>query len=99
MKSLVIGAAVFLAAIGSAGAQPPPPNYVPVPPPRQEFVPPPPGERMVWEPGHWRWDGFRYEWERGHYIERHEHHHRYVEGRWDWAPREGRYVWVPPHWD
>src|SRR3954469_5818613 len=106
MKCLVIGAAVFFVGIGSAGAQPPPPGYAqppppgyapipppgyaPIPPPRAEVVPRPPHGRVVWEPGHWHWDGFRYVWIGGRYVERGPRHGHYAEGRWIWAPREGR---------
>ena len=101
MKWLIAGAAaVFALGIGSASAQPPPPpSYAPIPPPRMEVVPPPPGGRMVWEPGHWHWDGFRYEWRPGRYVVRGPHYGRYVEGRWIWAPREGRWLWRAAHWE
>ena len=35
-----------------------------------EALPPPPGVYYVWRPGHWRWDGFRYAWVKGHYVRR-----------------------------
>lgn len=95
MKWILAGASVFLIGLGSAQAQPPPPSYAPVPPPRYEAVPPPPGPRVVWEPGHWHWDGVRYVWIGGHYVQRHRHPMRWVEGRWVW---HGRWVWVPAHW-
>jgi len=98
MKWIVAAATAFLIGIGSAAAQPPPPGYAPIPPPRHEFVPPPPpGARVVWEPGHWHWDGVRYFWIDGHYIE--ARRGRYAEGRWVWAPVEGRWVWRPAHWE
>jgi hypothetical protein len=101
MKWLVVGATVFLVGIGSANSQPPPPppNYAPIPPPRVETVPPPPGARMVWEPGHWFWNGHRYVWVDGRYVERRPSYGHYVEGRWVWAPREGRWIWRPAHWE
>jgi WXXGXW repeat (2 copies) len=37
---------------------------------RVEVVPPPPRETVVWEPGRWHWDGRRYVWIGGHYVER-----------------------------
>lgn len=84
--------------VGSAVAQPAPPPYTMVPPPRYERVPPPRGERMVWEPGHWQWNGRQYVWRGGHYIPRREHWHAYVPGRWAWAPRLQRWEWIAPHW-
>ena len=106
MKWLFAGAAIALIS-GSAGAQPPPPGYAPmppptyapIPPPRREFVPPPPGPRVVWEPGHWHWNGFRYVWFGGHYVERRPEYGRYAEGRWVWGPREGRWIWRRAHWE
>jgi hypothetical protein len=94
MKWLVVGATVFLVGIGSASAQPPPPGYAPVPPPQAEVVPGPPNRHVVWEPGHWHWDGYRYVWIAGHYTERRRGH--WVEGRWAW--RGGVWTWVPAHW-
>jgi hypothetical protein len=100
MKWFGAGIAVFLIGVGSAVAQPPPPpaTYAPIPPPRAETVPPPPGRRMLWEPGHWHWNGVRYIWIDGRYIPRQPHYGRYVEGRWAWAPHQNRWIWVPAHW-
>ena len=39
----------------------------PPPPPRVEYRPPGPPFPAVWVPGHWRWNGYRYIWIRGHY--------------------------------
>ena len=96
----LFAAALLLLSLGNAVAQPPPgpPGYAPIPPPRYERMPPPPGEHFFWEPGHWHWDGVRYAWIVGHYVERHRGGH-WVEGGWVWAPREGRWVWRPARWD
>ncbi len=70
-------------------------GYPPVPALREEMIPPPPRERMLWEPGHWHWNGGQYVWIRGHYIER----GRFT--RWEhghWEIRGGVQVWVPGHW-
>ena len=98
MKLLVAVTTVLLLGIGAAGAQPPP-SYAPVPPPRHESMPPPPHPRAIWQPGHWHWTGMRYDWMPGHYVERHPHYGRWVEGNWIWAPREGRWVWRGAHWE
>jgi hypothetical protein len=42
----------------------PPPAPIPI----VEQVPPPPPGYYVWRPGHWRWNGYRYVWVRGHYV-------------------------------
>ena len=98
MRWRIAGAAVAVAWISSANAQPPPPDYAAIPPPRYETVPPPPGPRMVWEPGHWHWNGASYIWIGGHYIVARPHHLHWIEGRWVWAPRAGRWVWAAAHW-
>lgn len=41
--------------------------YRPPPPPLTEYRPPYPAYPVVWVPGHWRWNGYRYIWVRGHY--------------------------------
>jgi hypothetical protein len=100
MKWLVVGATVFAIGIGSAGAQPPPPpSYAPIPPPRAEVVPPLPGPRVVWEPGHWHWNGYRYIWIGGRYVDRRPGYGHYVEGRWIWSRQQGRWIWRPAHWE
>ena len=99
MKWVAVGAVVLLAATVSAGAHPPPPTYAPIPPPRHEVVPPPPGARMIWEPGHWHWNGYRYIWIDGRYVQRQPHYGHYADGRWVWAPGQGRWVWRPAHWE
>jgi hypothetical protein len=65
-----------------------------VPALRYEAVPPPPrGVRMVWQPGHYQWNGADYMWIPGQYVPARETYHRWVHGHWD-GP-----VWVPAHWD
>jgi len=82
-------------AAGEAVAQPAPPSAIPPlqaePPP-----PPPPGERFVWEPGHWHWDGVGWEWHRGRYVIRRAGWHEFVHGEWVLRPRG--WVWIPGHW-
>jgi hypothetical protein len=70
--------------------------YSSPPPLREEVVPPPPNEQVVWEPGHWRWDGHDWQWLPGHYETR-----PYAEAVWipgHWAERNGGWVWVAGHW-
>ena len=52
---------------------------------------------MVWEPGHWHWDGREYVWVGGHYIRPVRANARYVHARWRW--NGGAWVWVPGHWE
>ena len=95
MKQLSLAALLVLVTGYTAVAQPPPPGYAPIPPPRYEAVPPPPGGPMVWQPGHWHWDGVRYVWIGGHYVPRFNRPAHWVPGHWVW---QGRWVWVPAHW-
>jgi len=71
--------------------------YPPVPAARVEVVPSAPSATVVWEPGHWRWNGATYEWLPGSYVER-----TVVTGtRWvepHWEGRGGSWVWVDGHW-
>ena len=56
------------------------------PGPRYERIPPPPRHRreiVVWRQGHWHWNGRRWVWINGRYIDR---------------PRRGA-IWVPGHWE
>lgn len=89
-----LAAALGLGIAGSETAQAQ--GYPPLPPPRFEPPPPPPPPGMIWEPGHYRWNGYRYAWVPGHYIQRRPHYGQFVPGHW--ANRGGAWVWVPQHW-
>ena len=88
------------------GYAPPPPGYAPppgtvlvpsAPPPvRVEAVPPPPPYPAVWQPGFWRWDGYRYRWARGHYVRPPRERHEWVAGHWEVRP--GGHFWVEGFW-
>ena len=80
---LLIGSAAGSLAGCIYEAPPPPPRGIyrtvpverPRPPPPPIIVerpPPPPREHpyWAWQPGHWHWDGYRWVWLRGHYVER-----------------------------
>jgi hypothetical protein len=66
------------------------------PDPRVEVVPVAPRGRLVWQPGHWRWDGHDYRWVSGHYVAVPRHRHHWVDGHW--AHRPGGWVWIEGHW-
>ena len=91
-----IALAALLMAVGHSAlvaAQP----YPGIPALREERIPPPPpGARMVWEPGHWQWDGRAYAWVGGHYVRPGRAHAQWVHGHW--ANQGGRWVWVGGHW-
>jgi hypothetical protein len=96
-RTALLQASVFATlALAVAGCVVQPVNsYPPVPEPRAEVIPPPPQPNLVWQPGHYQWDGRAYRWEPGRYINRPYGTH-WVRGHW--APEGGRQVWVAPHW-
>jgi hypothetical protein len=69
------------------------------PAPRVEVIPvaPGPADVWVWRPGHWRWNGADYVWQRGHYARRIRAGADWIPGHWDATP-SGHYVWVGGHW-
>lgn len=68
------------------------------PPPRGpvEVVPVVPHPGWVWQPGFYRWNGVRYIWIPGAYIQPPFLRARWIAGHWRPAP--GGYVWIPGHW-
>ncbi len=97
IRAILVAATLALGLADTAVAQPPP-AYAPIPPPRYERMPPPPpGARVVWEPGHWHWNGRGYVWYGGHYVNVRPQYHHYEPGRW--VDRGGRWVWMPAHWE
>lgn len=66
------------------------------PAPRVEVIPAAPAERMVWNPGHWQWDGREYAWVPGHYVERPFREARWAPGHW--IERDGGWVWEDGRW-
>jgi hypothetical protein len=74
----------------------------PRPPPavRYEVAPPLPTERremLVWDPGHWRWDGHDWDWVPGHYVERPHREAHWEPGHWTERPN-GKWVWIDGQW-
>lgn len=72
----------------------------PPPPMRYEVAPPLPPERaelMVWDPGHWHWDGHDWDWVPGHYVKRPHREAHWVPGHWDARPN-GTWIWVAGRW-
>jgi hypothetical protein len=66
------------------------------PPPDRVEVVPAPRAGYRWEPGYWRWDNDRYNWNEGRFIENREGH-RYIEHRWE---HDGdHYRFHGGHWD
>ena len=68
-RTAVLGASAILAFSGCTETvvYRSPRPYPPPPPPMVEYRPQRPAYGVVWVPGHWRWNGYRYVWVRGHY--------------------------------
>jgi hypothetical protein len=72
--------------------------FPPVPPPQTETIPKPPvsGEALLWQPGHWDWNGSGYVWQAGEYVPAAGHGALFQTGYWQ--PTPTGWVWVNPHW-
>jgi YXWGXW repeat-containing protein len=67
------------------------------PPPARAEIPPPdllPGS--LWQFGHWTWDGARYLWTPGRYIERPSPDANWLPGYW--RQQADGWVWVDGRW-
>jgi hypothetical protein len=69
MKKTLIGL-LFASGLGAIAVTAQADTYIVQPPVRYEPVPAytPPG--AAWQAGHWRWDGYRYVWVEGHWVQR-----------------------------
>jgi hypothetical protein len=66
------------------------------PPVREEIIPPAPSTDVVWQPGHWTWNGAQYAWVSGAYIARPRPQVAWVPGHWDQDP--AGWTWVDGYW-
>ena len=88
----------LLCTVAASGCVPMYPAYPIVPPPKEELVPVPPQSSvpLIWQPGHYDWNGAGYIWVPGRWVGRAGHGTLWQDGYWR---REGNaYVWVPAHW-
>lgn len=100
MKKYVIAAAVLALSLGAgctredASGNP----YPPVPAALSETIPKPPitAEPLMWQPGHWDWNGSGYVWAPGQYVPAAGHGNLWMPG-W-WAKTSGGWAWQPAHW-
>lgn len=74
------------------------PAHPPIPPIRAEQVPVPPHSSVVliWQPGHYDWNGDAYVWVAGRWVERAGHGTLWQDGYWDQTAQGP--VWLPAHW-
>jgi len=72
--------------------------FPPVPPPQAEMIPKPPvsAETLLWQPGHWDWNGSGYVWQPGEYVPAAGHGTLFQTGYWQ--PTPSGWAWVKPHW-
>ena len=68
----------------------------PPPPKRAEIPPPASSPQALWRSGYWSWDGVKYVWVRGHYVERPSPTANWIPGYWQQRP-EG-WMWVEGRW-
>jgi WXXGXW repeat (2 copies) len=70
----------------------------PPPPKRAEIPPPSPSATdVLWLEGHWSWDGAKYVWTSGHYVQRPTPTANWLPGFWD-RDADG-WLWTEGHWD
>ena len=72
--------------------------YPPVPPPIAETRPLPPvsAQALMWQPGHWTWNGSGYVWQKGEYVPAAGHGPLFQPGYWQQSP--AGWKWEPAHW-
>jgi hypothetical protein len=72
--------------------------FPPVPASMQEPIPKPPvsGEALLWQPGHWDWNGSGYAWQPGEYVPAAGHGNLFQRGYWQQTP--SGWTWVAAHW-
>ncbi len=63
---------------------------------REEMVPPAPSTDVVWQSGHWSWNGAQYIWVSGVYVARPRPQVAWVPGHWDQSPNG--WTWVDGYW-
>ncbi len=80
----------------ASGANPNPPP----PPVRSEEIPKPPvsEDPLIWQPGHWDWEGSGYAWRQGEWVKRAGHGTEWQDGYWSNQSGSGAWTWVPAHW-
>ena len=69
----------------------------PPPPKRAEIPPPPPSADLLWLVGHWNWDGAKYAWTPGYYVQRPTPTANWLPGYWE--QEAGGWVWNEGHWE
>ena len=94
MRFVALLCVALLAACNPAATPP----YPPVPALLADPMPKPPvtGEQLLWQPGHWDWNGGGYVWAPGQYVPAAGHGAFWMPGWWDVT--NGLWHWEPAHW-
>ena len=97
MKHATTAAALLAAAwllTGCAAENPPPP----IPAPMADTIPKPPvtATPLIWQPGHWDWNGNAYSWVPGQYVAQGGHSDMWMPAYWEKA--SSGWVWHSAHW-
>ena len=73
-------------------------SYPPIPAPQAERVPEPPRSRdpLIWQPGHYDWNGAGFTWTPGRWVQRAGHGTLWQDGYW--RSDGNGYAWVLGHW-
>jgi hypothetical protein len=67
------------------------------PPPKRGEIPPrAPSPQALWHSGHWSWDGAKYVWMAGRYVERPSPSANWLPGYWEETP--SGWIWVEGQW-
>jgi hypothetical protein len=71
----------------------------PYPPPakRAEIPPPVPATDALWLVGHWQWNGSKFAWTAGRYIQRPSPSANWLPGYWE--QDFGGWRWTEGHWE
>jgi WXXGXW repeat (2 copies) len=65
--------------------------------PRVELIPPSPGPQMVWQSGHWSFNGAAWDWVPGHYEAAPQPTAQWIPGHWTQQPG-GSWLWIAGRW-
>lgn len=91
---VLLGPLLLAACVGQSETNP----YPPAPAPMSEVIPKPPvsATPLIWQPGHWDWNGTAYVWAPGQYVPAEGHGSMWLPGYWQ--KTEAGWQWQPAHW-
>ncbi len=95
-RGSAVGLACLLVILSGCLATPATHPPIPAIPDEQVPVPPPAATELIWQPGHFDWDGAHYTWVRGEWTKRSGPNTLWRDGFWDMVHKQP--VWVPAGW-